>query len=156
MGVVCLHAALLIATPALAQHAARHDDASRAKEADEPAGAGQAAAFDRSTGRLRALTAEEARGLVATEPGLQQSDAGLVQVQHADGTVSMDLEDRFQEVLLAKTAPDGAVDARCVTTAEEAKAFLGAPSKARPPKKATPAPARTAAPAVTPAPLEEK
>jgi hypothetical protein len=150
-GVVCIHAALLLATPAFAQHTGRHDRESREREAD--AQSGQTAAVDATTGQLRPLTPEEARALVPTEaPGLARSDEGLVEVHHWNGAVSLDLQDRFQDVALAKVNPDGSVDSRCVESAEEARQFLAEPASAKGKKK--PARAKPAQPVT--APLEEK
>ena len=53
-----------------------------------------------------------------------KSTDGLVQVQHADGTVEMDLQGRFQNVVLAKKNDDGSVSQACVDTPEAANAFL--------------------------------
>src|SRR6266702_2543649 len=47
-----------------------------------------------------------------------KSTDGLVQVQHADGTVEMDLQGRFQNVMLAKKNDDGSVSQACVDTPE--------------------------------------
>jgi hypothetical protein len=56
-----------------------------------------------------------------------KSTEGLVEVQHADGTVEMDLQGRFQNVMLAKKNDDGTVSQACVDTPEGAKAFLQNP-----------------------------
>ena len=53
-----------------------------------------------------------------------KSTAGLVEVKHADGTVEMDLQGRFQNVVLAKRNDDGNVSTACVDNAEAARAFL--------------------------------
>jgi hypothetical protein len=53
-----------------------------------------------------------------------KSTDGLVQVQHADGTVEMDLQGRFQNVMLAKKNDDGSVSEACVDSPEAASAFL--------------------------------
>lgn len=108
-------AALAVASPAMAQHAANN----AAPQAD-----GQKVATD-GNGRVRAITPEEAAALVeAVAPALSQSDAGLTPVRLANGTLVLDLEGRFEAATLAKIGPDGAVEAECVTTVDEAKAFL--------------------------------
>ncbi|MFO0584881.1 MAG: hypothetical protein U0229_21620 [Anaeromyxobacter sp.] len=119
-------AALLLASPALAQHAGKHDAASKAKEADEaPDGpAAQAAAVDPSTGKLRALTPEEAAALIEANPGLSHSTEGLIERPLANGAVALDLQERFMDVALARVDPDGTVSSRCVESPAEAKAFL--------------------------------
>ena len=53
-----------------------------------------------------------------------KSTAGLVEVKHADGTVEMDLQGRFQNVMLAKKRDDGSVSTACVENPEAARAFL--------------------------------
>jgi hypothetical protein len=53
-----------------------------------------------------------------------KSTAGLVQVKHADGTIEMDLQGRFQNVMLAKKNDDGSVSTGCVDNANAARAFL--------------------------------
>jgi hypothetical protein len=53
-----------------------------------------------------------------------KSTEGLVEVRHADGSVSMDLQDRFQNVVLAKRNDDGSVSTACVDNSEAASAFL--------------------------------
>jgi hypothetical protein len=53
-----------------------------------------------------------------------KSTAGLVEVKHADGTVELDLQGRFQNVVLAKKNDDGSVSTACVDNAEAARAFL--------------------------------
>jgi translation initiation factor 1 (eIF-1/SUI1) len=61
--------------------------------------------------------AEQLEGNKATE--------GLVEEKHEDGSVSVDLQGRFQNVVLAKRNDDGTVSAACVDTPEAAGAFLG-------------------------------
>ena len=53
-----------------------------------------------------------------------KSTAGLVEVKHADGTVEMDLQGRFQDVVIAKKNDDGSVSTACVDNAEAARGFL--------------------------------
>ena len=88
--------------------------------------AGQDVEVDSQTGRMRELTPEEARKLAA---GLKQmvnkSTEGLSEVQHADGSVSMDLQDRFQNVTVAWVNDDGSVSQSCVDNPEAAGAFFG-------------------------------
>ena len=60
-----------------------------------------------------------------------------MQVQHADGTIEMDLQGRFQNVMIAKKNDDGSISQACVDTPEAANAFLqstGANSTADSPK----------------------
>jgi Spy/CpxP family protein refolding chaperone len=53
-----------------------------------------------------------------------KSSAGLVEVKHADGTIEMDLQGRFQNVMLAKKSDDGRVSTACVDNSDAARAFL--------------------------------
>lgn len=76
--------------------------------------------------QIRPLTQEEAQQLAEGIRNLvNQSTDGLTQVQHADGSVSMDLQGRFQNVALAKKDDDGNVVQSCVDNRESAAAFLG-------------------------------
>ncbi|MDT5269454.1 MAG: hypothetical protein QOH49_1640 [Acidobacteriota bacterium] len=54
---------------------------------------------------------------------------GLVQEKHDDGTVSVDLQGRFQNVTMAKKNDDGSVSSACVDTPEAARAFLNSQEK---------------------------
>lgn len=86
---------------------------------------GMVVVLDRQTGDTRALTAEEAQVLAQgiTEL-LNQSTDGLVQVQRSDGSVSMDLQGRFQNVMLARKEDDGTISQACVDNATDAAAFF--------------------------------
>ena len=76
------------------------------------------------SGRLRALSPDEARELVAgIARFVDRSDAGLKSTQLPFG-VMLDLEDRFQSVSLARLAGDGSVVTRCVGGTGEALDFL--------------------------------
>lgn len=87
--------------------------------------AGMTVALDRQTGQMRALTADEALRLAAgIKALLNQSSEGLVEVHHADGSVSIDLEGRFQNVMVAKQEGDGTVSQACVDNPEAAAAFF--------------------------------
>jgi hypothetical protein len=54
-----------------------------------------------------------------------RSTEGLTAQQSANGTKSMKLDNRFSTVLLGRANADGSTELRCVTTIEEAVAFLG-------------------------------
>ncbi|HSB29156.1 MAG TPA: hypothetical protein VLE19_14920, partial [Pyrinomonadaceae bacterium] len=56
---------------------------------------------------------------------LNKSTDGLVQVQNRDGSVSMDLQGRAQNVVLARTNEDGTVENACVDEPLAAAEFLG-------------------------------
>ncbi|HWN09324.1 MAG TPA: hypothetical protein VNO50_08705 [Pyrinomonadaceae bacterium] len=76
--------------------------------------------------QIRPLTQAEAQQIAEGLKALvNQSTEGLKQVHHADGTVSMDLDGRFQSVALAKKTENGNVAQSCVDNPESAAAFLG-------------------------------
>jgi hypothetical protein len=146
------------ASPALAQHAGKKDKAAHTDEAAEVGGL--TAGVDPATGKLRPLTAEEERALLeGISRYVDQSSAGLVERHYSDGSASIDLDERFQSVVMARAGADGKAATRCVTSLAEAKAFLAppagdaAPAKAVKGKKAAKAKAKTVA---APAALEER
>ncbi|HZT57275.1 MAG TPA: hypothetical protein VFA21_01490 [Pyrinomonadaceae bacterium] len=69
------------------------------------------------------LTQAQSQQIADALKGNKSTD-GLVEVQHPDGSVSMDLQGRFQNFTLAKKNDDGSVSAACVDTPEAATAFL--------------------------------
>jgi len=79
-----------------------------------------------SQAQIGPLTQAEAQQMAEGLKALvNQSTEGLKQVHHADGTVSMDLDGRFQSVALAKKTDNGNVAQSCVDNPESAAAFLG-------------------------------
>jgi len=58
-----------------------------------------------------------------------KSTEGLVQVQNPDGSVSIDLQGRFQDVTLARKNDDGSISQACVDSPEAANAFLQSKEK---------------------------
>ena len=88
--------------------------------------AGQDVQVDGQTGQIRPLTPQEAERLAQ---GLKQmihpSAEGLVEVQNADGSVSMDLDGRFQNVTVARINQDGILTQSCVDNPRAAGAFFG-------------------------------
>lgn len=87
---------------------------------NEPATTAAAAENAPGTASLRAFidpeTGELAMGMVPageealdadTQNALRRDTEGLEQVRHADGSVSMDLQGRFQNVSIARKNPDG-------------------------------------------------
>ena len=81
---------------------------------------------DRQTGQKTELTAEEARKMAGgLKQMVNQSTEGLVEVRHADGSVSVNLEDRFQNVTVARVNKDGSVAQSCVDNPKAAGAFFG-------------------------------
>ena len=69
------------------------------------------------------LTPEQAQEIADQLEGNKATE-GLVEEKHEDGTVTVDLQGRFQNVTLAKRNEDGSVTAACVDTPEAAGAFL--------------------------------
>jgi hypothetical protein len=60
----------------------------------------------------------------AIAPALSQSTEGLVVKDGPAGSKSMNLQGRFQSVVIAKVGSDGKVQSECVTNMDEAKQFL--------------------------------
>jgi hypothetical protein len=88
--------------------------------------AGQDVQVDGQTGQIKPLTQEEAQKLAAGLSQLvNQSTEGLEQVHHEDGSVSMDLKGRFQNVTVARINKDGTVSESCVDNPQAAGAFFG-------------------------------
>jgi len=88
--------------------------------------AGQDIKIDTQTGDIKPLTPQEAQQLAnGLAPMLDNSTDGLVQVRHADGSVSMDLQGRFQNVAVAKVNTDGTTEQGCVDNPRAAAKFFG-------------------------------
>ena len=100
---------------------------------------GQDVHVNSQTGEIQPLTPQEATKLAeGLKPMLNQSTEGLVQVQHPDGSVSVDLQGRFQDVTVARVNKDGTVSQSCVNNPKAAGAFFGID-----PKQIENAPSRT-------------
>jgi hypothetical protein len=69
------------------------------------------------------LTQDQAQQLAEALKDNQSTD-GLVQVQNPDGSVSIDLQGRFQNVTMARKNDDGSVTQACVDNPKAAGAFL--------------------------------
>lgn len=86
---------------------------------------GQTVVVDRESGQTRGMTQDEKQRLAE---GLKQlinnTDEGLVEVHHKDGTVSMDLQGHYHNVMLATKEDDGTVSQSCVDNLESAAAFF--------------------------------
>jgi hypothetical protein len=86
---------------------------------------GQTAQQTQAPARPALLTPEEAQKMAAgIQQLVSQSADGLVQVQHANGAVSMDLQGRFQNVTVAKREADGTLTQGCVDNPDTAAAFF--------------------------------
>ena len=82
--------------------------------------------IDAQTGQVKPLSPEEAQRLAeALKEMANRSSEGLKEVRHADGTVSMDLEGRFQNIAVARREADGSVVQSCIDSPEAGAAFFG-------------------------------
>ena len=100
--------------------------------------AGQEVQVDSQTGQIKPLTPEEARRLAAGLKGmLNKSTEGLVEEHNHDGSVSVDLQGRFQHVTVARVNADGTVTQSCVDNPRAAAAFFGIDPKLLEPEKPT-------------------
>jgi hypothetical protein len=86
------------------------------------------------------LTQEQAQQLAEALKDNKSTD-GLVQVQNPDGSVSMNLQGRFQNVAVAKKNDDGSVSQACLDNSAAAGAFL---NSTNPNKESDPAGSRKA------------
>src|SRR6476469_1305668 len=81
---------------------------------------------DQATGQVRMPTESEVQAMVATISNLtSNSTDGLKATTLANGTKQLNLQGRFQEVVIARSNADGSMETRCVSSVEEAAAFLG-------------------------------
>jgi hypothetical protein len=109
------------------------DHEGRSSVDDKPVGnyttvkvAGQEVQVDAKTGQIRSLTAQEAERLAqGLKEMVNTSTEGLVEVHNADGSVSMDLEGRFENVTVARENADGSTTTSCVNNPRAAGAFFG-------------------------------
>lgn len=86
---------------------------------------GQLVNVNTQTGEFTPLTAEEARLMSeAIRQLANQSTEGLQQVKRGDGSVSMDLQGHFQNVMIARKNSDGNVEQVCVDNLQSASEFL--------------------------------
>jgi len=86
----------------------------------------RAITVDKATGELRKPTEEETQALVATlraliKPAPEAGD----QTTLASGAIAMKLDGQAAPVMLARPNADGTTEVLCVTSFEEAAAFLG-------------------------------
>jgi hypothetical protein len=106
---------------------------------------GQDVPVNQKTGELKPLTPQEAQKMAAGLKGmLNRSSQGLVAVKQPDGSTSMDLQGRFQNVAVARIADDGSVTTSCVDNPKAAADFfdidpqlLGVASTNKPSNQAT-------------------
>ena len=114
--------------------AARHSG--QAPAPLRPGMAGMVVGIDPETGELGMPTPEQLRALSdSPQYEVDHSGAGLLEVHHPDGSVSVDLQGRFQEYATVRIGPDGKRIFRCVDGEESAKRAV---------ESSTPAPAAPA------------
>ena len=88
--------------------------------------AGHDVQIDQETGQLKPLSPQEAQKIAESLKGmLNKSTEGLVEVKNPDGSVSMDLQGRFQNVTLARTNADGTIETECTDEPGQAAQFFG-------------------------------
>ena len=88
--------------------------------------AGQNVQVDTQSGEIKPLTAQEAEKLAeGLKQMLNQNTSDIPQVRHADGSVSMDLDGRFQSVTVARVNRDGTISQSCVDNPRAAGKFFG-------------------------------
>ena len=88
--------------------------------------AGQDVQIDTQTGKLKPLSAQQQEELAAgLKKMLNKSADGLTQVQHEDGSTSMELNGRFRNVVVASEAEDGSLSMSCVDNPKAAASALG-------------------------------
>jgi len=88
--------------------------------------AGQEVQIDSQTGKLKPLSAQQQEELAAgLKKMLNKSADGLTQVQHEDGSTSMELNGRFRNVVVASETEDGSLSMSCVDNPKAAASALG-------------------------------
>lgn len=81
--------------------------------------------IDPTTGRMQQPTPEEAQKLAAALSHMLSHEADdLSPVQLPDGTIVIDLQDTYQEAVMASVSPKGKVTVRCVNDAAVAAKIL--------------------------------
>lgn len=92
--------------------------------------AGQDVQVDPQTGKLKPLSAEQAQNLAeGLKKMVNKSADGLTEVQHEDGSTSMELEGRFRHVVVAREREDGTLSMSCVDNPKAAASALGVDPK---------------------------
>ena len=88
--------------------------------------AGRDVQINPQTGQIKPMTPEKAQEIAELlKSRLNKSTDGLVQVRNPDGSVSMDLQGRAQNVMLVRTNTDGTVEQSCVDEPLAGAEFLG-------------------------------
>jgi hypothetical protein len=88
--------------------------------------AGRDVQVDPQTGQIKPLTPAEAQQLAdGLKTMLNKSTEGLVPEKHPDGSVSINLQGRFQNVAVARVNADGTLEQSCVDDPVSAAQFFG-------------------------------
>jgi hypothetical protein len=135
-GVIVLVLFGACAATAVAKYGARNVEPARAEQRNSSVAPAQSAgdfvtvevggkriSVNAKTLQQGPLTQEQSEQIADALEGNKSTD-GLVEVKHEDGTVSMDLQGRFQNVMVARRNDDGSVSTACVDTPEAARSFL--------------------------------
>jgi hypothetical protein len=96
--------------------------------AQRPATAGMVIGIDPETGRLGMPTPEQLRNLEAQQQIQIEHSPDLVEIHNPDGSVTVDLQGRFQEYATVRTGPDGKLIFECVDGAKNAERVLHSPT----------------------------
>ena len=129
---VLLAAALLTtgAVTAIARHESASGAAPRSAAATEAGRnlvtievAGKKLQVDARTLQQGPLTQDQAQEIADSLKDNKSTD-GLAQIRQANGSLSMDLHGRFQDVVIAKKNDDGSVSQACVDNPKAATTFL--------------------------------
>jgi hypothetical protein len=117
--------------------------------------AGRDVQVDPQTGQIKPLTPAEAQQLAdGLKTMLNKSTEGLVPEKHPDGSTSIDLQGRFQNVAVARVNADGTLEQSCVDEPLAAAQFFGIDPKllgVEAPKTIGPSSASASQPFRTPA-----
>jgi hypothetical protein len=81
--------------------------------------------IDPQPGQTQQLTPDRAEKLAGGLKEIINQNTDLVEVQHADGSVSVNLEDHFQNVTVARVNQNGSLSQSCVDNPQAAGAFFG-------------------------------
>lgn len=97
-----------------------------------PARGGMIVGVDPETGRIGPASAAQRAALgPSVDEAVSRSDEGLVEVQHPDGSVHIDLQGRFQNYAVAHIGPDGRLTFQCVDDRDAVMRALAVPPPAR-------------------------
>jgi hypothetical protein len=124
---------------AIAKYESRHSEPAAAKEQGIEANKtgnklvtvemnGKKLSVNAQTLQQGPLTQDQAQQIAEALKDNKSTD-GLVSVQNPDGSVSVDLQGRFQNVMIARKNDDGSVNQACIDNPEAASAFLNSSPK---------------------------